>query len=79
MAKLQPSSELSLGLDSGLGLPVLAEGVETDAEFRFLRDEHCDAVQGYLLGRPAPIATFRNFTHDEVALRDQPASRGKVA
>jgi predicted signal transduction protein with EAL and GGDEF domain len=57
-----------LGLGRGLGLPVLAEGVETDAELRFLRDEHCDAVQGYLLGRPAPIDTFRHFTHDEIVL-----------
>jgi diguanylate cyclase (GGDEF)-like protein/PAS domain S-box-containing protein len=52
-----------LGLGRGLGLPVLAEGVETDAELQFLQDEQCDEVQGYLLGRPAAIASFRNFTH----------------
>jgi EAL domain-containing protein (putative c-di-GMP-specific phosphodiesterase class I) len=42
---------------------VLAEGVETDAELQFLQDELCDEVQGYLLGRPAAISSFRNFTH----------------
>ncbi len=42
-----------LGLGRGLGLPVLAEGVETSAELDFLRGELCDEVQGYLLGRPA--------------------------
>src|SRR6202790_3150569 len=52
-----------LGLGRGLGLPVLAEGVETDAELQFLQDELCDEVQGYLLGRPAAIGSFRNFTH----------------
>jgi predicted signal transduction protein with EAL and GGDEF domain len=52
-----------LGLGRGLGLPVLAEGVETEAEFEFLRDERCDAVQGYLLGRPAPIGNFAAITH----------------
>jgi diguanylate cyclase (GGDEF)-like protein/PAS domain S-box-containing protein len=57
-----------LGLGRGLGLPVLAEGVETDAELKFLQDEQCDEVQGYLLGRPAAIASFRNFTHAETVL-----------
>jgi diguanylate cyclase (GGDEF)-like protein/PAS domain S-box-containing protein len=54
-----------LGLGRGLGLPVLAEGVETEAELQFLRDEHCDEVQGYLLGRPGAIEHFRDFTHGE--------------
>jgi diguanylate cyclase (GGDEF)-like protein/PAS domain S-box-containing protein len=57
-----------LGLGRGLGLPVLAEGVETDAELKFLQAELCDEVQGYLLGRPAAIGSFRNLTHADVAL-----------
>ncbi|UPK40571.1 EAL domain-containing protein [Bradyrhizobium sp. 186] len=57
-----------LGLGRGLGLPVLAEGVETDAELQFLQDELCDEMQGYLLGRPAAIGSFRNFTHADVVL-----------
>ena len=56
-----------LGIGRGLGLPVLAEGVETADELRFLRRELCDEIQGYLLGRPAIIETFRNLTHDDVA------------
>ncbi|WP_213769631.1 EAL domain-containing protein [Bradyrhizobium sp. dw_78] len=72
-----------LGLGRGLGLPVLAEGVETDAELQFLRDESCDEVQGYLLGRPAEIGSFRNFTHTESADDDMPeqapARRAKLA
>jgi diguanylate cyclase len=44
-------------------LPVLAEGVETDAELQFLKDELCDEVQGFLLGRPAAIGSFRHLTH----------------
>jgi diguanylate cyclase len=54
-----------LGLGRGLGLPVLAEGVETDAELRFLQHEACDEVQGYLLGRPGAIGGFRDLTHGE--------------
>jgi diguanylate cyclase (GGDEF)-like protein/PAS domain S-box-containing protein len=56
-----------LGLGRGLGLPVLAEGVETDAELQFLQRERCDEAQGYLLGRPAMIGTFRHLTHVGVA------------
>lgn len=61
-----------LGLGRGLGLPVLAEGVETDAELQFLRDERCDEVQGYLLGRPAAIGQFRNFTHGDGEVDEAP-------
>jgi diguanylate cyclase len=71
-----------LGLARGLGLPVLAEGVETDAELQFLRDELCDEVQGYLLGRPAAIGSFRNFTHTDGVLEESDdllASRAKSA
>jgi diguanylate cyclase (GGDEF)-like protein/PAS domain S-box-containing protein len=71
-----------LGLGRGLGLPVLAEGVETDAELHFLRDELCDEAQGYLLGRPAAIGDFRNLTHDEAApltSEDHPVAGVKVA
>ena len=35
-----------LGLGRGLGLPVLAEGVETSAELQFLQDEMCDRGAG---------------------------------
>ncbi len=58
-----------LGLGRGLGLPVLAEGVETDAELRFLRAENCQEAQGYLMGRPSSIATFRDHTHGEPLAR----------
>ncbi|KQT53560.1 diguanylate phosphodiesterase [Methylobacterium sp. Leaf456] len=52
-----------LGLGRGLGLPVLAEGVETEAELSFLVAEQCHAAQGYLMGRPSPIAHFSGYTH----------------
>jgi diguanylate cyclase (GGDEF)-like protein/PAS domain S-box-containing protein len=47
-----------LGLARGLGLPVLAEGVETAEELAFLAAEACDEVQGYLIGRPCPIEDY---------------------
>src|SRR5262249_59251172 len=52
-----------LGLGRALKLPVLAEGVETPAEFDFLKSELCDEAQGYLLGKPAAIESFYRLTH----------------
>ena len=52
-----------LELGRGLHLSILAEGVETPAELGFLGDELCDEVQGYLVGRPGPIAVFGAATH----------------
>jgi diguanylate cyclase (GGDEF)-like protein len=38
-----------------LGLKVIAEGVECDAQLEYLRAQHCDFAQGFLLGRPLPV------------------------
>ena len=45
-------SIISLGAE--LGIDVIAEGVETEQQFRMLEDLGCPRVQGYLLGRPMP-------------------------
>jgi diguanylate cyclase (GGDEF)-like protein/PAS domain S-box-containing protein len=50
-----------IGLGRGLGLPVLAEGVETQAQLAYLAREHCTEVQGYLVGRPRPIADYADL------------------
>lgn len=41
-----------IGLAHGLAVPVLAEGIETDAQMSLLLQEGCDEMQGYLIGRP---------------------------
>jgi len=40
----------------GLDLSVTAEGVETEEQVEFLREQKCEEVQGFLYGRPAPPA-----------------------
>ncbi|MCB1882540.1 MAG: EAL domain-containing protein [Geminicoccaceae bacterium] len=43
-----------VGLGHGLGLKLVAEGVETEAEVETLQALRCDGVQGYRFGRPVP-------------------------
>jgi diguanylate cyclase (GGDEF)-like protein/PAS domain S-box-containing protein len=50
-----------IGLGKGLNLPVLAEGVETQAQLDFLVGESCSEIQGYLLGRPQPIGYYADL------------------
>lgn len=54
-----------IGLCRGLGVPVLAEGVETQAQLDFLAAEACDEVQGYFFGRPQPIAVYATIVNGE--------------
>ncbi|MFC7051247.1 amino acid permease [Hansschlegelia quercus] len=47
-----------LTLGAALGMPVIAEGVETEEELDFLRAEGCAEIQGYLLGKPQMIEIY---------------------
>jgi len=57
----------------GLGLSVVAEGVESPAQAKFLRAQGCDVLQGFLLSRPLPARECRRFLstggQPEVVLR----------
>ena len=44
-----------------LGLGIVAEGVETDAQRELLRREGCDIVQGYIYSRPLPEAACLDY------------------
>jgi len=55
-----------------LGLPVLAEGVETKEQLAFLAREGCDEVQGYLIGRPRPIAEYASVLARRTRTRKKP-------
>jgi EAL domain-containing protein (putative c-di-GMP-specific phosphodiesterase class I) len=64
-----------IGLADDLGIQVIAEGVETRAQYRRLRDMGCRAMQGYYFSRPMPAALvdelFQKGLHldiDELAL-----------
>ncbi|MCW8199895.1 EAL domain-containing protein [Verminephrobacter aporrectodeae subsp. tuberculatae] len=44
-----------------LGMQTTAEGVETEGQLEFLREQGCDAGQGYLFGRPLPADAFEAY------------------
>ncbi len=48
-------------LGEAFGMTVLAEGVETEGQLSSIRARGCDAVQGYLFGRPMPEAQVLQF------------------
>lgn len=59
-----------LTLGQGLGIKVLAEGVETAEEYHWLLGEGCRHFQGFYFSRPLPAADFLNFVRDTSRLAD---------
>ena len=61
----KPQSALIAGavvnLGRSLGLDVLAEGVETEKQLRYLQELGCDGVQGYYFSPPLPAEAFKYF------------------
>ncbi|MDX2494753.1 MAG: EAL domain-containing protein, partial [Desulfuromusa sp.] len=50
-----------IALGKGMGLEVIAEGVETVEQLDLLRNEDCDQGQGYLFSRPLPVAALSSL------------------
>jgi EAL domain-containing protein (putative c-di-GMP-specific phosphodiesterase class I) len=54
-----------LAMAHSLRLPVVAEGVETQEQWDWLKDQGCDFAQGYFLGRPAPAEDLQQWVRPD--------------
>ncbi|MDQ1920990.1 bifunctional diguanylate cyclase/phosphodiesterase [Massilia pseudoviolaceinigra] len=58
-----------ISLGHKLNLRVIAEGVETEQQCTFLRDNDCDEMQGYLFSRPVPAAQIAALLAEQARMR----------
>jgi EAL domain-containing protein (putative c-di-GMP-specific phosphodiesterase class I) len=66
-------------LGQSLGLRVIAEGVETEAQLAILRGVGCDDVQGFLHGKPEPASEIIASLQEQRALVASTAHAGRQA
>ena len=64
-----------VSLAHGLGLEVVAEGVETERQLELLRQAGCDCFQGHLLGWPAPASEMERLV---LAARLEPGPKRRA-
>ena len=64
-----------ISLGRGLNLPVVAEGVETADQLAFLSTESCNEIQGFLIGRPEPIAAYAEVVGRAVEMEEAKVRR----
>ncbi len=61
-----------VSLGKAMCLPVMAEGVETEAQWNYLMDLGCHSFQGYLFSKPLPTEEFEQFNlHSRFAMQVQ--------
>jgi diguanylate cyclase (GGDEF)-like protein/PAS domain S-box-containing protein len=68
-----------LAMARSLGLKVVAEGVETEAQLRFLREHHCDEIQGFWLAPPLEAAECPAFIRRWRPQTDRPSFEPDLA
>jgi EAL domain-containing protein (putative c-di-GMP-specific phosphodiesterase class I) len=61
-------SEAIVRLGHALNMEIVAEGVETPAQFEFLRALECDTAQGYHIAPPLPASEFAEFVGNSAHL-----------
>ncbi len=64
-----------IAMAHSLRMKVVAEGVETEDQLHFLRERHCDQMQGYYFSRPVPAADFVKMLVEGKRLPDQALGR----
>ncbi|WP_445231770.1 putative bifunctional diguanylate cyclase/phosphodiesterase [Duganella rhizosphaerae] len=63
-----------ISIARGLGLHLVAEGVETEVQARYLQANGCTTMQGYLYHRPISLASFMDVLQDQGRLTAMPSA-----
>ncbi|MEM6986803.1 MAG: EAL domain-containing protein [Pseudomonadota bacterium] len=58
-----------IAMAQSLGLRVIAEGVETEEQIRYLQDLQCDEIQGYVISRPLPADEITELLSHPAAIK----------
>ena len=56
-----------ISMAGALGMQTIAEGVETEGQLAFLREQGCDECQGYLFSKPLPPVEFERFVRESLS------------
>ena len=62
-----------ISIASGLGLNLVAEGVETEIQAHYLEQSGCTTMQGFLYYQPLARRQFVQLLREKMALRSTPA------
>ncbi|NHZ95304.1 EAL domain-containing protein [Massilia sp. CCM 8734] len=73
----QAIAKAVISLGHMLKLRVIAEGVETEQQCTFLRDNDCDEMQGYLFSRPVPPAQIALLLEEQARMQAGCDSAGR--
>ena len=57
--------QLMIEIAAFLNVPVIAEGVETGEQYRLLKENGCDIIQGYYFSKPLPVEQFSEMIEKE--------------
>lgn len=64
--------KLMIDIADFLSVPVIAEGVEYEEQYKLLKEAGCDVIQGYYFSKPVPPADFEGLIEKDI-LRSQDA------
>jgi EAL domain-containing protein (putative c-di-GMP-specific phosphodiesterase class I) len=70
-AAAAPLVDAIIAMAKSLGLATVAEGVETDAQWQYLKDREADQVQGYLFCKPLAIGDLEHWHTDWLLSSDR--------
>ena len=62
--------ELIVDISKFFGVPLVAEGVEDEAQYKTLKEMGCEVIQGYYFSKPIPPEEFENFITEEKKRRE---------